>query len=121
MTPIRWAATAASCLALLALVLPAPAPAATPAHPGHAGRWITDATGRVLIFHGANMVNKVAPYYPAAAGFGDDDAAFLQRSGLNVVRVGIIWKALEPHPGVYDLAYLDHIVATVQTLARHGV
>jgi endoglycosylceramidase len=54
-------------------------------------------------------------------GFGDDDAAFLAGIGFNVVRVGVIWKALEPRPGVYDGAYLDSIAATVRTLARHGI
>ncbi len=88
---------------------------------GHAGRWITDAAGRAMVLHGLNMVYKLPPYYPAAAGFGADDAALLQRLGLNVVRVGVIWKAVEPQPGVYDDAYLKRIAATVRTLARHRV
>lgn len=88
---------------------------------GHAGRWMTDATGRVVIVHGFNMVYKRPPYYPGAAGFGADDAAFLARTGFNAVRVGVIWKALEPRPGVYDDRYLGHIAATVRILARHGV
>src|SRR4030088_2421106 len=72
----------------------------------HSGRWITDAAGRVVIVHGINMVYKLPPYYPAAAGFGDDDAVFLARIGFNAVRVGVIWEAVEPSPGVYDHAYL---------------
>jgi endoglycosylceramidase len=88
---------------------------------GHAGRWITDASGHVVIPHGINMVYKLPPYYPAAIGFGDDDAAFLQSIGFNAVRVGVIWKAVEPQPGVYDDAYLAHIAQTVATLARHGI
>jgi endoglycosylceramidase len=88
---------------------------------GHAGRWITDGAGRVLIVHGFNMVYKVPPYYPAAAGFGADDATFLERLGFNVVRVGVIWKAVEPRPGVYDDGYLSHIAGTVRTLAKHGI
>ena len=87
----------------------------------HAGRWITDARGRVVIVHGTNMVYKLAPYYPQAVGFGDADAALLQRLGFNVVRVGVIWKALEPRPGIYDDSYLAHIASTVATLARHGI
>jgi endoglycosylceramidase len=67
------------------------------------------------------MVYKVPPYYPAAAGFGTDDAAFLERLDFNVVRVGVIWKAVEPKPGVYDDRYLRHIADTVRTLAKHGV
>lgn len=87
----------------------------------HAGRWITDAGGRVVILHGTNMVYKIAPYYPQAVGFNDADAAFLARIGFNAVRVGVIWKALEPTPGVYSDAYLSHIASTVRTLARHGI
>jgi endoglycosylceramidase len=101
----------------------APAPAlAGPVLPlGHAGRWITDARGRVVIVHGINMVYKLAPFYPSAVGFDDDDAAFLQRIGFNAVRVGVLWEAVEPSPGVYDTGYLNHIADTVTTLARHGI
>ena len=88
---------------------------------GHAGRWITDAHGRVVVVHGINMVYKLAPFYPAATGFGDDDAAFLQRIGFNAVRVGVLWEAVEPSPGVYDTGYLTHIASTVAMLARHGI
>jgi endoglycosylceramidase len=95
--------------------------APSPTRIGHAGRWITDASGRVIVMHGLNMVYKVRPYYPAAAGFGADDAAFLRRMGFNVVRVGVIWKAVEPKPGVYDDRYLRRIAATVRTLAKHGI
>jgi endoglycosylceramidase len=114
---------AAALLAWAAIVLPSGAAAlAAPTLPlGHAGRWITDASGRVVIVHGINMVEKQPPYYPSAVGFGDDDAAFLARIGFNAVRVGVIWKALEPSPGVYDSAYIGHIMSTVRTLARHGV
>ncbi len=105
--------------AVLAFVAPA---LATPALPlGHAGRWVTDASGRVVVVHGINMVYKLPPYYPAAVGFGDDDAAFLHSIGFNAVRVGVIWKALEPEPGVFSDTYLAQIADTVQTLARHGI
>ncbi len=109
---------------LVACLAPASAAAATaaPALPlSHAGRWITDATGRVVVMHGTNMVYKLAPYYPAAGGFGNSDAAFLQRIGFTAVRVGVIWAALEPQPGVFDSAYLSQIASTVKTLARHGI
>ncbi|MHB8693534.1 MAG: hypothetical protein ACYDHH_20035 [Solirubrobacteraceae bacterium] len=33
----------------------------------------------------------------------------------------MIWKAVEPMPGVYDDAYLSRIADTVATLARHGI
>jgi endoglycosylceramidase len=107
--------------ALILLALAAPAAAAPELPLGHAGRWITDAQGRVVILQGYNMVYKRPPYAPDAIGFGADDAKFLAREGYNTVRVGIIYKALEPAPGVYDEAYLDRIVKTVDTLGRQGI
>ncbi|HWU68205.1 MAG TPA: cellulase family glycosylhydrolase [Stenotrophobium sp.] len=87
----------------------------------HAGRWVTDAQGRVVILHGINMVYKRPPYAPDAIGFGEDDAAFLAAEGYNSVRLGLIYKAVEPQPGVYDDGYIARIKATADTLARHGI
>jgi endoglycosylceramidase len=112
----------ASLLALLlALLATADASAAVKPPLAHAGRWITDTDGRVTVLHGLNMVYKRAPYAPDAVGFGDDDAAFLASEGYNTVRVGLIYKAVEPEPGVYDDAYLARIQATVDMLGRHGI
>jgi endoglycosylceramidase len=83
--------------------------------------WITDAQGRVVVLHGFNQVFKVAPYEPSADGFGADDAAFLEANGFDAVRVGVIWSAVEPKPGVYDDAYLTSIASTVSTLRAHGI
>jgi endoglycosylceramidase len=106
---------------LLALVAPAAAQAAPALPLDHAGRWTTDADGRVVILHGVNMVYKRPPYAPDAIGFDDADAAFLQSEGYNTVRVGVIYKAVEPQPGAYDDAYLGRIRDTVDMLARHGI
>jgi endoglycosylceramidase len=118
-------ATGLALAALLFALLAAPAGATGPGGPtpqlGHHGRWITDARGRVVILHGVNMVNKRAPYTPSATGFGDDDARFLAHEGYNTVRVGLIYKAIEPKPGTYDDAYLADVRNTVDTLARHGI
>jgi endoglycosylceramidase len=85
------------------------------------GNWLTNSDGQVVILHGVNEVYKLDPYDPAASGFGDDDAEFLAANGFNVVRLGIIWAAVEPEPGVFDMEYLDSIDRTVQTLADHGI
>src|SRR3954469_1420924 len=98
-----------------------PAQAAPEPPFGSAGGFLTDANGRVFISHGVNMVYKVAPYAPSASGFGDDDAAFLQREGFNSVRLGVIYKAVEPSPGTYDTAYLAKIAATASILEKHGI
>ena len=87
----------------------------------HVGRFITDSGGRVFITHGVNMVYKVAPYEPSVTGFGDDDAAFLAREGFNSVRLGVIYKAVEPQPGVYDDNYIAKIAQTAAMLEKHGV
>jgi endoglycosylceramidase len=123
---IRTAATALRGVVMsISIAAVAALPAAAGAVPtlplGHHGRWITDAQGRVVVTHGTNMVYKLAPYYPVAAGFGNSDAAFLEKIGFTAVRVGVIWEALEPQPGVYDDRYLNEIASTVQTLARHGI
>ena len=103
---------------------PAPAdpgaPAMSPGFTNH-GRFITDADGRAFIVAGINMVDKRAPYRADAVGFGDDDAAFLAANGFNAVRLGVIWKAVEPQPGVYDDTYLAHIRDEIQTLSEHGI
>ena len=49
--------------------------------------------------HGVNMVSKVPPYAPSAAGFSADDIKFLKNKGFNTVRLGVIYKAVEPSPG----------------------
>jgi endoglycosylceramidase len=87
----------------------------------NAGTWLTNSDGQVVLMHGVNEVYKVAPYEPSASDFSADDAAFLQANGFNVVRLGVIWAAVEPQPGVYDTDYLDSISQTVQTLADHGI
>jgi len=108
-------------IAALLLALAPAAAADTPLRLGHDGRWLTDDQGRVVILHGINMVYKRPPYAPDAVGFGDDDAAFLASQGFNVVRLGVIYKAVEPQPGVYDDDYLARIRSTVDVLAAHGI
>ncbi len=111
------------------------------------GPYIYDSHGRVVIFHGVNVVYKHAPYiaYPDSGepwNFDNADASRIQSLGFNLVRLGIEWQALEPgsggpnQPGIctpgtpgdpheFDraiaLRYLRHVAATVNLLARHGI
>jgi endoglycosylceramidase len=85
------------------------------------GRWITDATGRVVQLRGVNEVAKSAPYYPAAFGFGEDDARFLAEHGFNSVRLGVDFRGLMPEPGKVEHAYIDQLAGTVRDLSRHGI
>lgn len=112
-----------TCVALLAaLLIAVPADAAGPApRPHDAGHFTVAPDGRVLITHGVNMVYKRPPYRADATGFGADDAAFLVAHGFTSVRLGVIWKAVEPRPGKYDDGYLAHIRDEVAMLHRHGI
>jgi endoglycosylceramidase len=107
--------------ALATLAMAASAAAAIRPPFSHEGRWITDRSGRVVILHGVNMVNKLPPYHPASLGFSEDDVRFLAREGFNTVRLGIIHKGLEPSPGGYDDAYLGQVAETARMAARNGV
>jgi endoglycosylceramidase len=129
--PHRAAGLVAACLLIAALTTDASSAIAPPAASaastgptlplGHAGRWMTDTDGRVVVLHGLNQVYKVPPYEPSADGFGDDDAAFLAANGFNAMRVGVIWAAVEPQPLSYDDNYLASIAQTVATLTSHGI
>jgi endoglycosylceramidase len=118
----RGAAVAVIVLAAASTAAAAPKPPL-----GHEGRWITDAAGRVVILHGFNMVYKVGSYRPEDTGFSGDDARFLQRHGFNTVRLGIIYKGLEPQPpGAdgkpdYRRGYLRSIARTERALAKRKV
>ena len=88
---------------------------------GESGRWLVDAEGRVVTLHGVNEVEKPAPYYPAAGGFGEDDAQFLADNGFTTVRLGVVVAGLMPAPGVVDQAYIENLAQTVDVLVRHKV
>jgi endoglycosylceramidase len=120
-------AAGAVALALAFGMLAASVAAAPKAPLDHHGRWLTDAKGRVVILHGFNMVNKVGSYRPADTGFGADDARFLRRHGFNTIRLGIIYKGLEPEPPGsdgkpdYRKGYLRSIARTERVLAKRGI
>ncbi len=87
----------------------------------HRGRWLTDARGRVVLLHGFSDVAKSAPFYPAAFGFGEADAAFLERQGFTALRLGVEFQGLMPAPGEVDEAYIDALAQTVEVLSRHHI
>ncbi len=121
------------CLMLLAGSLalgiaPAPASALAPAEPlTHAGRWITDAKGRVVMLHGAAVVvggsfDAGKPDRTAAqVGFRRADAELLAAQGFNVVRLGMFFRGFSPSPGTYDIGYLRSFRRTQRLLAREGI
>lgn len=75
-------------------------------------RVIRDSENRHTIFHGVNMVYKVAPYIPdqdvwdSQASLTDLDIQNLVDWGFNFVRLGVMWEAVETAPGEYNQTYI---------------
>jgi endoglycosylceramidase len=111
-------------LAVLAAALPAAAALPDMSQPvaplSHRGRWFTDALGRVVLLRGVNFVEKSPPFHPAGVGFDDDDGDFLVEHGFNVVRLGVVFEALMPEPGVLALDYVESLAESVEMLSARG-
>ncbi|XP_062516770.1 endoglycoceramidase-like [Corticium candelabrum] len=90
-------------------------------------RMFTDAAGRERIFHGVNVVYKVAPYYPPLSSFhpqlsfGDEDVEFLVQNGYSMVRLFVSWRGVEPEKDSYNSSYLDVIEGIVNKLGESGI
>ena len=100
------------------------------------GPYLYDKEGRVVFFHGVNAVYKHPPYelFPAPGkpwNLSVSDASLMARLGLNVVRLGMTWKGLEPgtapandpaictpgaaqDPGQFSQAVLDRYLAKMK-------
>ena len=51
----------------------------------------------------------------------DEDIIQLKQWGTNIVRLGVIWEAVEKKPGIYDFEYLDEIESIVKRLHAQGI
>ena len=90
-------------------------------------RILIDSSGRQVIFHGVNVVYKVDPYIPSNGVFdsqlslNDEDIANLKKWGMNFVRLGVMWEAVERTEAVYDDAYLDSVEVLINKLGDAGI
>jgi endoglycosylceramidase len=113
------------------------------------GAFLEDRFGRVVLLHGADLVYKVPPYEVVVNGSGPNvltvpEVQNMAAQGFDVVRLGIIWKGLEPgtapindpaicapgHPrasgpaqfdaAVFD-AYVQRLDATIALLGSYGI
>jgi endoglycosylceramidase len=86
-----------------------------------------DAEGREVIFHGSSAVVKGPPWYPEHTEFSTDismakeDFEWMQKLGLNFLRLGVMWPGMEPIRGKYNETYLDQIDAVVTLAGQYGV
>jgi endoglycosylceramidase len=83
----------------------------------HAGRWLVDSEGRVLLLHGINVSAKVpGPLKTFDAG----DAALVASLGFSTVRLAFTIQGIMPTPGKIDADYLGEIARVVGLLgAQH--
>ena len=88
---------------------------------------LVDQEGRPTIFHGVNVVYKVDPYIPSNGDFDPQnslnikDIADLKKWGMNFVRLGVMWEAVERSAGVYDDNYLDKVEILINQLGAAGI
>jgi endoglycosylceramidase len=97
------------------------------------GLWFKDADGRFCTFHGVNLAgrSKAAPYLPYVPTDAESVAPqldLLRELGFNVVRVLVIWKALEQqvleHPETLSpqaVQYLQELLAVIDALHARGL
>jgi endoglycosylceramidase len=102
---------------MAAAVVPAGAHAAADALAVKGGR-LVDGQGRTVVLHGVNVVYKLAPYAPA---FTRADARRLRGWGMNAIRLGVSWKALEPSRGVVDAGYAARVRKLVRIAGAEGL
>ena len=89
--------------------------------------YLLDPSGRVRVYHGVNIVYKLSPYHPSLENFdpllslSEKDYEYIKNFGFNVVRLGIIWEAVEISPGVYDKKYLEIIKKIVENFKKNDI
>lgn len=78
------------------------------------------------MFHGVNSVYKIHPYIPSTNfsyqdSLNEEDIDDLASWGINLVRLGVMWEAVERAPGVYNHTYLDEIENLINKLGEKGI
>lgn len=96
----------------------APAPSIAPFHTD--GRWIKDSQNRVVIFRGINVINSVKRA-PNNYNMTEADWDILYSWGFNVVRLLIIWDAIEPQRGVFNDAFFDKTDQQIKWAEARGI
>ncbi|MBN2217417.1 MAG: cellulase family glycosylhydrolase, partial [Pirellulales bacterium] len=84
------------------------------------GDRFVDAEGRQVLLHGMNVISK-SKQEGYLSWHRREDFAKMRAWGMNCVRLGILWDAVEPKPGQYDDAYLDRVAQRVAWAADHGL
>lgn len=90
------------------------------------GKYFVDSEGRQRIFSGINLCDKgnnddgrVKKSY--AVDFDEALIKELAENGFNIVRLGMIWDAVEPEPYKYDEEYLDRVEKVANLCEKYGI
>lgn len=90
-------------------------------------RMFVDSYNRTLILHGVNVVVKAPPYIPITTSFDPqmslcpEDIKNLTTWGINFVRMGVMWEAVERSPGQFDFEYLNNMTDLINQLGESGI
>ena len=84
------------------------------------GTRFIDSYGRQVVFSGINKVNKDPQKNYLDNDSGETFNQF-RKWGLNCVRLGVIWAAVEPEPGKYNEKYLDKLEEQVNRAVQNGI
>ena len=89
-------------------------------------RSFIDEKGRERIFNGINFVDKhCLPDDDGVIRFqtalNDETLSAVAARGVNIVRLGVTWAAIEPVRGAYNTVYLDGVKQTLALCEKYGV
>lgn len=89
------------------------------------GPVLVDGQGRQRVLHGINLVAKGRTGSTDPAHFrgtwSAQDLQSLREIGLDAVRLGVLWAAVEPAPGEYSAEHLDWIGQQLDLLHEAGL
>lgn len=89
------------------------------------GLLFVDEFNRQRLFNGINLVHKGEKLPDGSTSYigpwKKEHFAQFASWGFNVVRLGLIWDAVEPRPGVYDEAYLDWVGEMLDCCRANGI
>lgn len=91
-----------------------------------AGYSLIDEHGRERIFNGINLCDK-GGYDPDKKSrqyiYDWDDGLFdtFKKQGINIIRLGVTWDAIEPEKGKYNDVYIESIKRTLDKCEKAGI
>ncbi len=84
------------------------------------GTRFIDAGGRTMLFNGVNVICK-DPRKNYTQQFSKAEFDSLAAWGFNMIRFGIIWSGVEPHPGEYNEKYLEEVDQVISWATEAGL